>query len=283
MALTITKLTPNVGAEISGIDLSQEQPPETVKRIVDAWLEHGVIVFHGQELNDHDQVRIAEYFGELKQRPFSKENRAESQGDVTDPYDGYTMLVSNIRKDGKPIGSLPDGAMHFHADMIYTEIPARATILYGVEVPKSGGDTVFASLTAAYDALDEDTKEQIKGKKALQGFLQATTFRENNTPDISYLHPLVQVIPETGRKALVASRLMTFYIEGMERAESDALLEKLFDVIERPENIYAHKWQPGDVLVWDNRSTVHGRSDFDASERRLLRRYVTLGERLIAA
>ena len=283
MTLKITKLSPNVGAEISGVDLSREQSPETVKEIVDAWLEHGVVVFRGQDLSEHAQVRVAKYFGKLKERPFPKEARAESQGEEADPYDGYTMLVSNIRKDGKPIGSLPDGEMQFHADMVYTEIPARATILYGVEVTEKGGDTLFASLTAAFNTLDEETKALLEGKKALQGFLQGTTLREDNTPDVSFVHPLVQVIPETGRKALMVSRLLTFHVEDMEKTQSDTLLEKLFDHIERPDNVYAHQWRPGDLLVWDNRATVHGRTDFDPAERRLLRRFVTLGARPIAA
>jgi taurine dioxygenase len=277
MTLTVTKLSPNVGAEISGIDLSKDLSPEAADKIRQAWLDHGVIIFRDQDLDDHTQVRVAEIFGELKMRPFGKKQRAESQINQDDPYDGYTMLVSNIRKDGKPIGSLPDGAMHFHADMVYTEVPARATILYGVEVTENGGETLFASLTAAYDALDDDTKALVDGKMALQGFLQGTTFREHNTPDVSYVHPLVQVIPETGRKALVASRLLTFHVEDMDAAESDALLDRLFDLIEQPDNIYAHKWRPGDLVIWDNRTTVHGRNDFDPSERRLLRRYVTLG------
>ncbi|MDX1483067.1 MAG: TauD/TfdA family dioxygenase [Alphaproteobacteria bacterium] len=283
MPIAVKKLSPNVGAEISGIDLSEELPPEAVNTIRDAWLQHGVIVFRDQDLDDHAQVRVAEIFGELKMRPFPKKARAESQSGTDDPYDGYTMLVSNIRKDGKPIGSLPDGAMHFHADMVYTEVPARATILYGVEVTENGGETLFASLTAAYDDLDEDTKALLRGKRALQGFLQGTTFREDNTPDVSFVHPMVQVIPETGRKALVVSRLLTFHVEDMDPAQSDALLERLFDHIERPENIYAHKWRPGDLVIWDNRTTVHGRNDFDPSERRLLRRYVTLGQKPVAA
>jgi taurine dioxygenase len=281
--LPLPNFPPNVGAEISGIDLSEELAPETVQAIIDAWLAHGVVVFRDQNLGDQEQVRVAQYFGDLKKRPFSKSARAESQAEEADPYDGYTMLVSNIRKDGKPIGSLPDGPMEYHADMVYTETPARATILYGVEVTKEGGDTLFASLTAAYDTLDGETKALIKGKKALQGFLQGTTFRENNTPDVSFVHPLVQVIPETGRKALVASRLLTFHIEDMNKAQSDALLDKLFDHMERPENIYAHQWRPGDLIVWDNRATVHGRTDFSPTERRLLRRYVTLGASPVAA
>lgn len=283
MAITVTKLTSHIGAEITGVDLAQKLSPEIIKEIVDAWLEHGVVVFRDQDLGDHEQVRVAQYFGDLKKRPFSKKARAESQAEEADPYDGYTMLVSNIRKDGKPIGSLPDGAMQYHADMVYTETPARATILYGVEVTKEGGDTLFASLTAAYDTLELETKALVRGKKALQGFLQGTTQRENNSPDVSFVHPLVQVIPETGRKALVASRLLTFHVEDMDKAQSDALLEKLFDHIEQPDNVYAHRWQPGDLIVWDNRTTVHGRTDFDPAERRLLRRYVTLGASPIAA
>lgn len=199
-----------------------------------------------------------------------------------DPYDGYTMLVSNIRENGKPIGSLPDGEMMFHADMVYREVPARATVLYGIETPREGGDTLFASLTAAYDALDDATRALVDDKRAVQGFLHGTTLRENNRPHLSYVHPLVQVIPETGRRALLASRLMTLAVEGMSEAESDALLARLFDHVERPEFVYAHKWRPGDVLVWDNRTTVHARTDFDPSERRLLRRFVTEGARPIA-
>ena len=283
MKIKITKLSPNVGAQIEGVDLSREQSPETIEQIVQAWLEHGVVVFRDQDLGDREQVRVAQYFGDLKKRPFPKTARAESRAEEVDPYDGYTMLVSNIRKDGKPIGSLPDGPMQFHADMVYTEIPARATILYGVEVTKHGGDTLFASLTAAFDTLDEETKTLVQGKKALQGFLQGTTQRDDNTPDVSFVHPLVQVIPETGRKALVASRLLTFHVEDMDKAASDRLLEKLFDHIERPDNVYAHRWQTGDLIVWDNRATVHGRTDFDPAERRLLRRFVTLGASPIAA
>jgi len=276
--LTVTPLTPLIGAEISGIDLREEITPETAAAMVQAWLDFGVIVIRGQKIDEHQQVRLARCFGEMIARPRPKEMRAESQREKTDAYDGYTMLVPNIREKGKPIGSLPDGEMQFHSDMSYVEVPSRATILYGIEVPHEGGDTMFASTTAIYDALDNETKALLEGRNAMQGFLHGTTLRDNNAPHKSFSHPAVRIIPETGRKSLFISRLMTFAIEGLEPAQSDALLERLFDMIEEPRFRYNHKWRVGDVLIWDNRSTVHARTDFDPGERRLLRRFATQGE-----
>ncbi len=281
--LTITPLTPLVGAEISGVDLRDDLAPDTIAAINQAWLDFGIIAIRGQDIDEHQQVRFAHIFGELITRPRPKEMRAESQRKTTDAYDGYTMLVSNIRENGKPIGSLPDGEMQFHSDMSYVETPSRATILYGIEVPRQGGDTMFASTTAAYDALDDETKALLEGRNALQGFLHGTTLRSNNAPHKSYAHPAVRIIPETGRKSLFISRLMTFAIEGLEAAQSDALLERLFDHMEQPQFRYSHKWRVGDVLVWDNRSTVHARTDFDPDERRLLRRFATQGEQPVPA
>ncbi|MGE0651726.1 MAG: TauD/TfdA dioxygenase family protein [Alphaproteobacteria bacterium] len=278
MALTVTPLTRHIGAEISGVDLSRPLAAADAEAFVRAWLDFGVIVARGQDLDEHQQVAIARLFGELIERPRPKELRNESQRTAADFYDGYTMLVSNIRENGKPIGSLPDGEMHFHSDMSYVETPSRATLLYAIEVPKTGGDTMFASTTAAYDALDDDTRQLLAGRNALQGFLHGTTLRRDNTAHKSYSHPAVRVVPETGRKALFLSRLMTFAIEGLSEKESDALLERLFDLIESPEFIYVHNWRPGDLLIWDNRSTVHARTDFDPAERRLLRRFATRGE-----
>lgn len=281
--IAITRLAPLVGAEVSGIDLSRPWDDAAGAAIVRAWLEHGVIVFRGQSLTEHEQVRVARLFGELIERPRPKEMRNESHRTEQDAYDGYTMLVSNIRENGKPIGSLPDGEMHFHSDMCYVETPSRATLLYGIEVPQAGGDTMFASTIAAYEALDDATKNLLAGRNALQGFLHGTTLRAANTPHKSYSHPAVRVIPETRRKALFVNRLMTFAVEGLPQDESDALLARLFDHIERPEFRYVHKWRPGDLVVWDNRTTVHARTDFAPTERRLLRRFATRGERPVAA
>jgi len=277
MAITVEKLTPHIGALISGIDAAKELDNVTGQAIVDAWLAHGVILLRDQNLTDDDQAQFSSLFGTLTERSRPAEARNEINRSEADPYAGYTMLVTNIRENGKPIGSLPDGDMMFHADLVYREIPSRATILYGIETPKQGGDTLFASLTAAYDALDVETKALVDSKRAMQGYHYGIMHRENNVPLQSYMHPLVQVIPETGRKALFASRLMTMFVDGMGKDESDALLDRLFDHIEQPEFVYIHEWRPGDLLVWDNRASVHARTDFDPNERRLLRRLATTG------
>lgn len=277
MAITVEKLTPHIGALISGIDAAKELDNVTGQAIVDAWLAHGVILLRDQNLTDDDQAQFSSLFGTLTERSRPAEARNEINRSEADPYAGYTMLVTNIRENGKPIGSLPDGDMMFHADLVYRKIPSRATILYGIETPKQGGDTLFASLTAAYDALDVETKALVDSKRAMQGYHYGIMHRENNVPLQSYMHPLVQVIPETGRKALFASRLMTMFVDGMGKDESDALLDRLFDHIEQPEFVYIHEWRPGDLLVWDNRASVHARTDFDPNERRLLRRLATTG------
>ena len=283
MALSIEKLTPHIGALISGVDAAAALDEATAKAIVDAWLAHGVILMRGQNLTDHQQANFSRLFGTLTERSRPVDVRNEVNRGGADPYEGYTMLVTNIRENGKPIGSLPDGDMMFHADLVYREIPSRATILYGIETPKRGGDTLFASLTAAYEALDDETKALVDGKRATQAYHYGITHREDNVPLQSYVHPLVQVIPETGQKTLFVSRLMTMSVEGMDKEASDALLERLFDHVEQPQFVYAHKWRPGDLLVWDNRATIHGRTDFDPNERRLLRRLATTGARPIAA
>ena len=195
------------------------------------------------------------------------------------------MLVSNIRENGKLIGSLPDGEMEFHSDQCYLERPAKGTFLYAIEIPSAGGDTLFLNMYSAYDALPADLKAQIDGKKALNAFLYGTTTREDNEAklDLSvhphYSQPIARTHPDTGRKALFVNRLMTWNIEGEDEAAGRSLLNRLFDHIEQPQFIYAHKWRVGDLVLWDNRCTLHARTDFSDKERRLLRRVVVQGDR----
>jgi taurine dioxygenase len=191
------------------------------------------------------------------------------------------MLVSNIREDGKPIGALPDGEMHFHTDQCHQEVPAKATLLYAIEIPSKGGNTLFSNAYAAYETLPEEIKRRIAGRRALNAYTTDTTLRSTNYDDAksSYWHPVVRTHPATGRKALYVNRLMTREIEGLAREESEAILRKLFDHQEQPKFVYEHVWRPGDILMWDNRCTLHARTDFSAGERRLLRRVTILGEK----
>jgi taurine dioxygenase len=266
-------LSPALGAEIVGVDLSAEIPDGVFEQILDAWHRHLVLLFRGQKLSEEDQVRFAERFGPLSRihtPQFVKTHPA-------------VMLISNIREDGKPIGALPDGEMQFHSDQCHQERPATGSLLYAIEVPSKGGDTLFANAYLAYETLGETVKTRIAGRKALNvyDYGSAPTKRgavlSADAP--AYAHPVVRIHPATGRKALYINRLMTRRIEGLPEAESDALLEELFAHQERPEFVYAHKWRPGDLLMWDNRCALHARTDFSPAERRLMRRVTILGEK----
>jgi taurine dioxygenase len=193
------------------------------------------------------------------------------------------MLISNIREDGKPIGALPDGEMQFHTDQCHQETPAKASMLYAIEVPSVGGNTLFANAYLAYETLPDDIKRCIDGRRALNAYDYdtAATIRKAEVPEGApcYAHPVVRTHPATGRKALYVNRLMTRYIEGLDPKESEDLLTVLFDHQEQPQFIYEHVWRPGDILMWDNRCTLHARTDFSADERRLMRRVTILGEK----
>lgn len=272
-SLSVRPLSPALGAEIVGVDLSKPLDSATVAAIRSAWTEHLVLLFRNQTLSEDDQVRFARHFGELQSRPRPKDLRAEAK--VKNPE---VMLVSNIRENGKLIGSLPDGEMQFHSDMCYIPTPPKGTFLYAIEIPSQGGDTLFLNMYKAYEALAPEMKARLKDRTAVNVFLYGSTSREGNKPDFDVhphaSHPVVRVHPESGRPALYINRLMTWNIEGMEDGESVALLNRLFDHIEQPQFVYAHKWRVGDLILWDNRCTLHARTDFSDKERRLLRRVV---------
>jgi taurine dioxygenase len=272
-ACVVRPLSPALGAEIVGIDLSKEIDDLTFAQICDAWHEHLVILLRDQELSEEDEVRFAEKFGPpavIHTKQFVRNHPA-------------VMLISNIREDGKPIGALPDGEMHFHTDQCHQERPAMASMLYALEVPSAGGNTLFANGYKAYATLPDAIKRRIDGRKALNAYDYdtASTKRGTRLADgvPSYVHPVVRTHPATGRKALYVNRLMTVRIEGLPADESDELLDLLFEHQERREFVYEHVWRPGDLLMWDNRCTLHARTDFSPDERRLMRRVTILGEK----
>jgi taurine dioxygenase len=272
-AFAVRPLSPAIGAEIVGVDLREPIDDDLAARMLDAWHRHLVILLRDQTLSEDDQVRFAERFGppaKIHTPQFRRQHPA-------------VMLISNIREDGKPIGALPDGEMQFHTDQCHQEIPAKASMLYALEVPSVGGNTLFANAYLAYETLPDDIKRRIAGRKALNAYDYdtAATIRKADVPDgaPSYVHPVVRTHPATGRKALYVNRLMTRRIEGLPADESETLLNLLFDHQEQPQFIYEHVWRPGDILMWDNRCTLHARTDFSDAERRLMRRVTILGEK----
>ena len=279
----IAPLSPALGAEVTGLDLRKPLDDETVAALRQAWLDHIVLIFPNQPLTQDQQLAVAGYFGTVGTRATPRERRHE-QND----YDGAVMLVSNVRDEaGQPIGSLPDGEMWFHHDMSYRPEPHKATLLNAVELPSTGGNTKFANMYAAYDNIPAALKRKLAGRRVLQIYDFAMTEKVDIDGGLEkYQHqwqPVFITNPDTGRTALYVSRLISAQIEGLGRVESDAVLEELFAIAEDPAIGYEHVWRPGDLAMWDNRCSIHARTDFPASERRLLRRCTVEGGPLIAA
>jgi len=269
----VRPLSASIGAEIVGLDLSQPMSDALFAKVLDTWHQNLVILFRDQQLREDDQVRFGALFGPpavSHTKRFTTANPA-------------VMLISNIRENGQMIGALPDGEMHFHSDQCHQERPAMASMLYALEVPSKGGNTLFANAYKAYETLPESIKTRIEGRKALNAYdyQAAATHRGTRLREgiPSCWHPAVRTHPATGKKALYVNRLMTIAIEGMPEEESDRLLGTLFDHQEQPQFVYEHVWRPHDLLLWDNRCALHARTDFSAAERRLLRRLTILGEK----
>ncbi len=282
-AISIKPLSPACGAEISGVDLSKPLKPAQVRAIREAWNKHLVLVFRGQQVSQDDQLRFAAYFGDLGSRKKAPEAlRARAEG-IEQTHE-KVLLVTNIKVDGQAIGAFGDGEFWFHIDSGYSARPYKYTFLYALELPSRGGNTMFSNMYMAYAALPPVLKEKLKGKKALHIHEYNRAKQANSSGDISgiphYAHPVFITHPETGRKTLFVDRLMTTRIEGMAAAESEAILNELYEIGERREFIFEHEWRLGDFLMWDNRCTIHARTDFPKEERRLLRRCTVEGEPL---
>jgi taurine dioxygenase len=272
--IEVRALSPALGAEIRGVDASRPIADEDFAAIEKAWHDHMVILLRGQALDEDQQVGFAQRFGELS--PIHTDHHSERNKAV--------MYIGNRKKDGKIVGALPLGEMQFHSDQCYQERPAMGTMLYSIEIPAEGGNTLFANAYKAYEALPPHVKNRIENRKAVQvydyggGVLDR---RQMVAPEVgmSFAHPVARTHPATGRKALYVNRLMTHHIEGLAAEESERLLGLMFDTLERPEFVYEHRWRVGDLLLWDNRCTLHARRDFDPGENRWMRRVTIKGDR----
>ena len=264
-----------LGADVWDVQLDRLDNT-TFQDIYQAWLDNnGVLRFPCQDLNDDNFLEFAARFGELDLAPIN------ANGGYWKPKYPELAVISNVVQNGKPVGSLGSYESKWHTDMSYNESPPKASILYAIELPLEGGDTGFASTAAAYDALSEEMKERIAGLtckhdsshnsvgQVRKGFQKTYQMRED-TPGA--VHPLVAEHPETGRKVIYLGRRARAYICELEKFESDALLDDLFAHITRPQFTWTQKWRLGDVVIWDNRCTLHRRDALDPNERRLLHR-----------
>jgi taurine dioxygenase len=274
MAIAARPLAPAIGAEILGADLRRRLDKADRDAIHAAWLRHQVLLFRDQDIDEAQQAAFAACFGEMEHV-----RAAPGAGEVA----AVALFVSNVVEADGRRGALPDGEMEFHTDRCYYEFPTSGTLLYALEIPPEGGDTLFASGYAAYDALSPELIARLERLQALNIYdygANGTVRRTAPGADAPRaVHPVIRTHPETGRRSVYVNRLMTTEILGLDPAESDELLEILWRTIERPELRYAHRWRPGDLLMWDNRCTFHARTDFDHRHRRRLRRMTLKGDR----
>jgi taurine dioxygenase len=268
-----------LGADVRGVDLSSSLSDELFSFIGRSLVDHLVLRFRGQRLSDPQLIRLGRRFGKIR-NPRMRE------------YDGSGVLseievISNIVQNGRPIGALGAGEATWHTDLSMFEIPASVTMLYSLELPPCGGNTRFANMYLAYEALPDDLKERVNGRTSIHdiSYTAAGAVRqgfktvEDKSKAPGAVHPIVRTHPISGRKALYLGRQGYGYISGLSVAESDALLDEIWNHMVRPEFSWEHEWQLGDLVIWDNRSTIHGRGSFDASARRILHRIVVEGER----
>jgi taurine dioxygenase len=268
-----------LGAEIEGVDL-KDVGEEEFAAIHRAWLDHLVVLFRGQQLTDEELIRFSRRFGALDWAPIQETGRRFVEGHPE------IYVVSNVVENGVPIGSLGAGEAVWHTDMSYLEIPPKASMLYALETPPAGGDTYFCNMYTAYDSLPGALRERVDGLTLKHdgtynsgGYVrQGVTAVDDPVTSVGAYHPLVTTHPETGRRALYLGRRRNAYISGLPVPESEALLDELWRSGTRDELTWAHQWHPGDLVLWDNRCTMHRRDRFDANSRRILHRTQIKGE-----
>lgn len=274
-----TPLKPLLGARVDGIDLSQPMSDAVFEKIRQAMVEYTVLVLHGQDMTPEQHIDFSRRFGKLENHVLS---------DFCLPGHPEIFVVSNIVEHGRHIGAY-GGSKCYHSDLSYIPEPSLGSVFHCLEVPEEGGETAVASMFAAYDALPEDRKRWLEARNGVHDYVwnyeRAHTTRaplteeqKNRTPPV--LHPAVRSHPESGRKALFVSEVFTRTFEGEDEAESQALVKELMAFVDQPDFVYTHKWTPGDVLIWDNRSTVHKACPFDEEgTRRRMHRTTICGDR----
>lgn len=282
--ISVTPFGPGIGAEVAGLDLREPVTGQAKLTIMDAWLEHLVLRFRDQQgMATQQFVNFSKLFGELDRAPITTVGTGKP---FIAEFPEITA-ISNIVVDGQPIGGLGAYEAEWHTDMSYKEETPSASVLYSIEVPPSGGDTWFCTMYAAYESLPGELKQRISkltcvhdASRNSAGVLRKG-YREVTDPSqtVGAVHPLVRTHPVTKRKALFLGRRLNAYVQGLALEESEALLDELWAHAVKPEFTWVQQWRAGDVIIWDNRCTMHRRDSFDEATRRLMHRTQIRGGR----
>lgn len=269
MALDLRPLSPNVGVEVLGVDLSGPVSDEMLADMRRAHAEHGLLLFRNQKLTPDQQVEFSRRWGELEIHVLQE---------FTLPEHPEIFVLTNAKEGGKAKGAHKVG-WHWHIDNTYMQNSSLGSLLYAHEVPPEGGDTLFSSLTAAYDGLSDEMKARIDGLNTIHSYQYMWPIKYPEKPPLSaeqkarvpdLVHPLVRVHPETGRKVLYVSEYIIKQVVGWSVEESQKLFAELVSHATRDEFVYRHKWRPHDLLFWDNRGTMHLATPYDDEKHKRL-------------
>ena len=293
--IEVIAANPEVGAEIVGVDLSKPLDDETFAVIRDAYYKHSVIVFRGQKITEQQQIDFSRRFGNLEIHVLKQ---------FLHPQHPEILLISNIVENGKNIG-IVDAGRYWHSDLCYKAVPSMGSTLYSIEVPRDDngkilGDTLFASVACSYDALPEKLKQRVAGLKALNSLehtfdrtrkdadirteqvdtpeAERTRVAEEQKKLVEAIHPVVRTHPVTGRKCIFVNDSTTVKVLGVSDSESEDILGELRTRCIRQDFVFRHKWQVGDVLMWDNCATQHQAiADYALPQRRRMHRTTITG------
>jgi taurine dioxygenase len=282
--LIVRRLGPGFAAEVRGCDVTAaSENPARFAELLDLFHAHRVLVFPGQDLAPREMLRFAHLFGEIRPHPDQR---------FCVPDCPEVMLIGNLKEDGEYRSLFVNSREEWHADLTYTATPNKATMLYALDVPPEGGDTLFADMVAAYDSLDEGMRAAIEGRGAIYDYVCMDAVLREHDPGRPPLtaetkralppvtHPLAPAHPATGQRSLYLSPEVISHVEGMGAAESKAFVARLLAHATQDRHVYRHRWRVGDLVLWDNRCTNHSATTFDdARYLRLLYRCTVEGER----
>ena len=285
--ITVRPLNPALGAEVRGVDMRQPLDAQTRQEVLDAWMQYLVLVFPEQKISDAEHVKFTRSFGE-PEIFHQKIIKSASMPEI--------FRVSNVDESGKMM-PLSDPTVKqlslsqlWHTDSSYRATPCVGSLLHGIEVSRTGGETQFTNMYKVYEALPERLKKLVAGRKCRHDFamlhklqpLRPMTAEERAAVPPVW-HPLVRKHPVTGRTSLYISPIYNDAIEGLSPEDSKALVDELFAFSGRPEFVYSHRWETDDVLMWDNRCTMHQVTAYDPAERRVMHRTTIVGTEPVVA
>ena len=289
MGITVKPRHPALGAEVSGVDMRLPIDAATVQAITEAWMKHLVLVFPDQHVSDAEHVAFTRQFGE-------PEIFHQSSVHLRSDRVREIFLVSNVDENDRlmtpsePSQKQLSSSRQWHTDSSYRPMPSVGSLLHGIEISRTGGITQFINMYMVYDELPQSLRREVEGRKARHdfGMLSRVIGSPPPTPEERAAmppvwHPIVRRHPVTGRKSLYISSIYNDAIEGLEEGASRRLIEELSDFAAQPKYMYRHEWEPHDVLMWDNRCTVHAVTPHDPKERRVMHRTTIVGSEPVMA